>query len=433
MDKTIEHLSTALGRSYTNLELFRTGGMARLYSVRDQLLQRDLVIKVLNWPKEDPERAAERLSREAHALVALNHPNIIPISFAGEYDADGTPQLFFAMKKIAGETLDGLPERVDSRETARILWELASALDHAHSSGIYHRDIKPANICLEDRTRRAIVLDFGIAAIDGSAGLTQDGVVLGTATYMSPEQLNATHTADPRVDIYAVGEIGARLLTCRDPFPEGLMPHELLARKRTWTDAELRRLAPETPEALLSVIRRCLEWDMADRYPSAHALARDLEALLPKISLPALHHSITSKEIDTAFWQTLGVNAGLLPPLGPSLPPISVHSLHNWLAEFGYTSIAELRKSLDDLAPSSSAVLSDFVRSCSSDDPPYAVGVDVIRIVLGIKHMVTIAYPDLATHADYLTRQIDRFLKQPRTKRVDDTTPNRDPAQPAGA
>ncbi len=181
--------------------------MSRLYSAHDTLLNRDLVIKVLGV-HEDPVSAAERFSREAQIVASLNHPNIVPIYFANYYDAGGSHQFFFAMKRIKGDSLDCCPA-MDAHEVVRILRDVAWALDHAHASGVYHRDIKPQNICLETHSKRPILLDFGIAAIDdGRPGITKARTLLGTRIYMSPEQLECGKTADPRVDIYALGKSG---------------------------------------------------------------------------------------------------------------------------------------------------------------------------------------------------------------------------------
>jgi serine/threonine protein kinase len=407
----VEQLGQALGPTYTNLAPFTVGGMARLYSAHDSLLNRELIIKVLECVKDDPMVAAKRFSREAEIVANLNHPNIVPIYFAGRYDAGGAHQFFFAMKRIEGKSLDCFPA-MEPSEVTRILKDLAWAVDHAHTAGIYHRDIKPSNICLESHTRRPILLDFGIAAIEGRPGLTKEGTLLGTYLYMSPEQLVAGKTADPRVDIYAVGEIGYRLLTGRDPFNEELWTYNLLAIKQGWTDHEFRRLSPDAPSRLVDAISKCMQGDAAMRYQTVAALARDLDSMMPtKVTFQALHEGLLSKQIDPDLWTKMAVDADFPPPLGDGVPVASLYILHNWLDEFGYTSIQELRARLDDLRVSAPEILHDFASSCEIDDPPYAIGVDVIRILLGIHHGATVDFPHLSIPEDRVSRQINRFLK----------------------
>ena len=407
-DPAIDKLATALGPTYTGIKQFGVGGQARLYTAHDALLNRDLAIKVLGPIQGDRDRAAKRLSREAQVVARFNHPNIVPIYFAGQYELDGESRFYFAMKLIDGPSLDAVGAFAPM-DTIRILRDVALALDHAHEQGVYHRDIKPPNICLEKETKRPVVLDFGIAAVTGAPVLTQSGERLGTLTYMSPEQITGGKTADPRVDIYAVGEIGFRMLTGQDPFLQELTYAALEYKKRDWTKRELERLVPDASDKLVATIARCLSWNAEARYQTAAGLARELESMLPTISKDALFGSIQSREIDVRRWATFGVRAGLPPPPSADFHDMSVYVLHDWLVAFGYESIPQVRSRLETLESSAPSVIQEFVASCEIEDPPYAVGVDVIRIVLGIDKRATIHYPNLGPD-DRITRQLRRFL-----------------------
>ncbi|HUM72123.1 MAG TPA: serine/threonine-protein kinase, partial [Chloroflexota bacterium] len=192
------------------------GGMASVYEAYDPQFQRPVAVKLL--PREflhDPEFRA-RFTREARTIAALEHPAIVPVYDFGE--EDGQP--FLVMRLMTGGSLtDRLangPLPID--EAAEILKRIGSALDRAHSQGIIHRDLKPGNI-LFDHYGDAFLADFGIARIAAAGSqLTASGSLVGTPTYMSPEQVYGNKELDGRSDIYALGVILYQMLTGEIPF-----------------------------------------------------------------------------------------------------------------------------------------------------------------------------------------------------------------------
>ncbi|MEY4606899.1 MAG: hypothetical protein RLY45_1659, partial [Actinomycetota bacterium] len=181
------------------------GGMADVFLARDQLLDRPVAIKVLFPEFAIDPNFVERFRREAQAAANLNHPNIVGVYDWGKFDAT----YFMAMEFVDGRTLADILRqnvRLNAQKAAEIASEVAAALSFAHRNGVVHRDIKPANI-LVGVNGQVKVADFGIARAMNSAtesNLTQDGSVMGTATYFSPEQAQGAQP-DPRSDLYSLG------------------------------------------------------------------------------------------------------------------------------------------------------------------------------------------------------------------------------------
>ncbi len=255
------------------------GGMSRVFVATERALQRKVVIKVL-----PPELSAgvnvERFRREIQLAAQLSHPHVVPLLATG--DQDGI--LWFSMPFIEGESLRASLSRqkkIPARDVVRILHDVVDALAYAHARGIVHRDIKPDNIITSGM--HAVVLDFGVAkALSAAiplAGGTTTGMAIGTPAYMAPEQLAADPAADHRVDIYAVGLLAYELLTGRSPFG-GSSPQATMAAQLTQMPDPPSKFA-DLPEALSTVIMRCLEKDASKRPQSAQALLSELEALPP--------------------------------------------------------------------------------------------------------------------------------------------------------
>src|SRR5881392_4449660 len=184
--------------------------MSEVWVADDTELGRRVALKLLA-----PDADAARFEREAHAVAALSHPNICRLYDYGV--AAGRP--FMVLEYLAGGTLEDrlVPgEPWADEEAGRIAGELAAGLAHAHDRGLVHRDLKPANV-LFDEEDRAKIADFGIARLGGAGTLTEAGTVLGTASYISPEQA-AGSTAGPASDVYSFGVILFRMLTGRLPF-----------------------------------------------------------------------------------------------------------------------------------------------------------------------------------------------------------------------
>ena len=291
----------AFGR-FVILERLGSGGMGDVWRAWDLRLARTVALKVLR--RFGDERARACFEREARLLAGLVLPDVPAIHEVGEHD--GRP--FIAMQLVEGTTLAALPKPVAPRRAAGLIRAAARVVEAAHRARVLHRDLKPSNLML-DGTGRLLVMDFGLArplaaaAAEGDAGdaggagggdgaedgaassLTASAILVGTPEYMPPEQARGAPGAalaaavDARSDVYALGACLFELLTGRPPF---------VSKDRGDVIAQVLRdppphpsaLAPGTPAALEAVTLRCLEKDPARRYPSAGALATDLDGFL---------------------------------------------------------------------------------------------------------------------------------------------------------
>lgn len=262
-------LQNALAGEYVIEKELGRGGMGIVYLARDVALDRPVAIKVL-----PPEYAArpelrERFLREARTAAKLSHPNIVPVHRADHVDGF----VFFVMAYVDGETLG---QRVRSRgampqaQAGRVVREVAWALAYAHARGVIHRDVKPDNILIERDSGRALVTDFGIALRSDAAGLTEQGHVMGTAQFMSPEQA-AGETIDGRSDLYALGVVGYFALTAALPF-DGPTVQSILAKHLTQPPPPLLG-KPGIPDGVARAVDKCLCKEAAQRWPTGEALA----------------------------------------------------------------------------------------------------------------------------------------------------------------
>ena len=239
--------------NYEVLRQIGSGGMGAVYLAHDQELDRQVAIKVIREEIHDQE-VLDRFFREARAAAALRHPNIITIYASGQHEH----QPYMAMEFIDGDSLaDIIKQRRQLGLSVKIsyLEQICAGLQFAHKAGIVHRDIKPANVMV-DREGVVRILDFGIARIEGSA-MTQDGALIGSLNYMSPEQMLG-RPVDHRSDIFSVGSVAYELLCYQQAFKGGLndgllhrLPHE--------DPTTLGELYPGLPTALERVIMRALE------------------------------------------------------------------------------------------------------------------------------------------------------------------------------
>ena len=275
----IKKLKEALGKHYELQELIGRGGFAEVFKVRDQWLKRDLALKAIRPDLVVSETLMARFRREAEAVANLRHPHIVPIYDIGE--ADGI--MYILMPLIKGESLKALLVRDGRRpiqEARRILLEAAGALGSAHEAGIVHRDIKPENIMLEGKSRRVLVMDFGIAKVMDSAGdssLTSTGTIVGTPHYMSPEQASGDPHLDHRTDMYSLAVVGYHMLTGSVPF-EGDSTRAILFKQMMESPRSMRELVPEVPEGLMAAVSKGMAKEPADRYPDIEAFSTALDA-----------------------------------------------------------------------------------------------------------------------------------------------------------
>jgi serine/threonine-protein kinase len=256
-----------------------------VYRARHLRLGRLVALKMALAGSSAGPHERERSRREAEAVAALRHPNVVQVYDVG--DADGRP--YFTMELMEGGSLarklSGAPQ--PARQTAALLATLAGAVQAAHEAGVVHRDLKPANVLLTE-TGVAKIADFGLAKLlDIEQGQTQTGAVLGSPSYMAPEQAEGKVRAiGPATDVYALGAILYELLTGRPPFV-GASFLETLDQVRAHDPAPPQTLQPKVPEDLAAICLKCLEKNPAQRYPSAAALVRDLDLFLRGEALTA--------------------------------------------------------------------------------------------------------------------------------------------------
>jgi eukaryotic-like serine/threonine-protein kinase len=238
-------------------------GMSEVWSAHDLELDRDVAVKLL---ANDADRS--RFEREAQAVARLSHPHVCRLFDYGE--AGGRP--YIVLELLLGGSLDdwlreGRP--LADFETARIAAELASALGYAHAEGVLHRDVKPTNV-LFDSERTVKIADFGIARVIDAPTLTEAGTLLGTATYISPEQSRG-EPVTPATDVYAFGAVLYQMLTGRPPF-EGTDWLEVAAMHATHEPPPISSLRHDAPPDLVNVAERALAKQARDRPADGNAL-----------------------------------------------------------------------------------------------------------------------------------------------------------------
>jgi serine/threonine protein kinase len=282
-DKPLSDLAKTVVGHYRVLNIIGSGGMGVVYEAEDLKLRRHVALKFLPEDIAENPQWLERFRLEARAASALNHPNICTIYEVDEVEG----RVFIAMELLEGQTLkqmiSGKPLQVGT--ALDLGTQIAGALAAAHSKGIVHRDIKPANVFVT-KQRRIKVLDFGLAkltqpptgAADGGlTHRTETGIVMGTVGYISPEQIRG-QTADYRADIFAFGAVLYEMLTGKRPFEKATAAETMTAVLNEEPPA-ISQIAPNTPPALVRVVRRCLEKNPEQRFQSASDLGFALEAL----------------------------------------------------------------------------------------------------------------------------------------------------------
>ncbi|RAG84122.1 hypothetical protein DN069_18985 [Streptacidiphilus pinicola] len=265
-----------LNGRYELHEPLGTGGMATVWRGVDRVLARPVAVKVLNEGLAEDAHFAERFAREARHAAMLVHPAIVTVFDSGE-DETGAPYL--VMELVDGRTLGELLEetpRLPVDRAIAIASTVCDALQVAHAAGLVHRDIKPGNIMVTDGGQVKVV-DFGIAkAGNDEAQLTGTGSVLGTASYLAPEQATASEV-DGRADLYALGCVLTEMLTGQPPFT-GATPVEVAWKQVSERPAPLSALRPDIPPALDGAVLRLLEKEPGRRPADAAAARAELQA-----------------------------------------------------------------------------------------------------------------------------------------------------------
>jgi CHASE2 domain-containing sensor protein/tRNA A-37 threonylcarbamoyl transferase component Bud32 len=280
---TIMNMDTkpTLGRYEVSGELGR-GAMGIVYKGEDPKIHRTVAIKTVRLSDFDEDMVGEmkeRFFREAESAGLLAHPNIVTIYDAGEeHDL-----AFIAMELLKGNDLEEYTKKgslLPIRDTLDIVAQVADALDYAHSKGIIHRDIKPANIMRLSETHEIKVTDFGIARI-ASSSKTKTGVIMGTPSYMSPEQV-AGKRVDGRSDIFSLGVVLFEMLAGEKPFAGEDMT-SLMYKIAKEKHPSVRSINPQVPQIVEKIIDKALEKDMETRYQKAGQMADHLNKVVAKI------------------------------------------------------------------------------------------------------------------------------------------------------
>lgn len=251
-------LARALAGKYEVERLLGRGGMGAVYLAREVALDRLVAVKVILDEKSDRE-GIERFLAEARLAARLRHPNIVGIHAVGHEGGFH----FFTMDYVDGETLEahvarrGNGKGLPREEACRIVSDICQAVAHAHRSGVVHRDLKPGNVMV-DRSGHVVVMDFGLAKAAGAAAVTASGVVVGTPSYVSPEQLQG-RPASPRSDVYALGLVFHYVLT-GSRLVQGDSMSAVVAQHLSGAPASRIRSDPGVPAdlrpLLLSMVRR---------------------------------------------------------------------------------------------------------------------------------------------------------------------------------
>jgi serine/threonine protein kinase len=273
-----------IGSKYRLLELIGAGGMGAVYLCEHTLMKRLVALKVLPFEKLEDPSSLERFHREARAVAALDHPNIVRA-----YDIDTHEKLhFLVMEYVDGNSLQDIIARhgpMDPVRAAHYIAQSAVGLQHAHELGMVHRDIKPGNVLL-DRTGVIKILDMGLARFfnkqqDSVTEKYDDKCVLGTADYLAPEQAVCS-SVDIRADVYSLGGTLYFMLTGQTPFPDGTIAAKLVAHQ-TRDPRPVETYRSDIPPGIAEVLRRMLAKEPAERYQEPIEVA---EALAEWADLP---------------------------------------------------------------------------------------------------------------------------------------------------
>jgi eukaryotic-like serine/threonine-protein kinase len=280
---------------YTQLEFIGQGGMARVFKAFDPALGRTVALKFV---RVDDPQMVDRLLIEARAQARVEHEHVCKIYDTGEIER----KPYICMQYIRGQMLKDLQNELSLKDKVRLIRQVAEGVHAAHRAGLIHRDLKPSNILVEQKEvgLSAYVMDFGLAREIHAPGYTLTGVIMGTPSYMSPEQARGqTSKVNARTDIYSIGATLYDLIAGIPPF-DGPNPMDILMNVIEKEPVPVRKINTEIPEDLETIVMKCLEKDQERRYDSARSLSEDLSRFLdgdPVLAKPTTWTYRTKKRI----------------------------------------------------------------------------------------------------------------------------------------
>ena len=277
-------IGKSVGDRYQIEEIIGSGGMSTVFKATDPNLKRVVAVKMIHPHMSMDEDFIRRFEEEAKGVAQLRHPHIVQV-----YDFDHDEDAYYMILEfVPGESLAEYLARLEksdrqmsNQEVVKYGSQICQAVDYAHQRGLIHRDLKPANVML-NVYGEAILMDFGIAKIVGGTRHTATGAVIGTAMYMSPEQIKGMEI-DHRTDIYSLGVMLFEMVSGKPPF-QADSAMTLMMMHVNDPVPNLSQLRPDVPRGLVDVIEKALSKDRNDRYQSAAEMASALEsALLQKV------------------------------------------------------------------------------------------------------------------------------------------------------
>ena len=327
---------------YEILEKLGEGGMGVVYKAHDTTLNRLVALKFLPPHMSGTEQDKNRFLQEAQAAASLSHSNICTIYGIEEYEgpayagapaparpaestlAGGGKQQFIVMEFVDGQMLQEKKQNLSLKQALEIAVQIADGLAAAHEKGIVHRDIKPENIMIrKDGTVQ--IMDFGLAKLRGASRLTKEGSTVGTAGYMSPEQIQGMDV-DHRSDIFSLGVICYEMFTGQSPFKgvhETAISYEIV----NVDPPPMETVKPELDPELDAIVMDCLAKDPADRYQSAAELARNLRRFKRESSKSRLSRAMPARSFDVASSGSTAKKSGLPPSIQRFLWPVITAAL----------------------------------------------------------------------------------------------------------
>jgi serine/threonine protein kinase len=315
-------LGRTIGR-YKILKVLGSGSMGSVFLAHDSQLDRQVALKAPRLEHDSTGELSQRLYREARAAATLNHPNICPIYDVSEHE--GT--CFIAMGYVSGQPLAAYvasKKRQPERESAKVVRKIALALEEAHAHGILHRDLKPTNIMI-DKRGEPIVMDFGVACwFDDrtQTRLTQQGALVGTPAYMSPEQIEGRTKIGPASDIYSLGVLLYQILTGRCPFEGTIL--NVISQVLHQDPPDAREFRPDLSPELIAIFERAMRKNPADRFPSMRDFAKALTAFLndsPRSEKSPKHApEVDASAVETIEFEPPKISRPKRSPPAPILP-----------------------------------------------------------------------------------------------------------------